>query len=279
MPDLVLVASHFDDISVTDAYTAAALFKAQFSTFNEAGPDGSTAQRRVMSVAPGVTMPARGVITALEETMLVGFGTKDGIYDQAIRQTFWTKRVTDIFKKVTPGEAALGSTGVTVLGHKAFLKDTVNASTNSEYDPMWEIFFAPYEAVVKGDFFKVGTTYYRVRGSHLDVSGFTNAASDELDANSRVSISFTDIGAYNPVTDAFNAGSSTAYGIFFDRYKLYDQLTPADRTNMAGDMTIIVAKSSITPVVGRTCTIDSRSWVILSVTSNSDAWELHVRKN
>lgn len=278
MPELHDVANAFDDISVTEAYTGAYLFKAQFSTFNGASPDGSVSQRRVISVAPGITMPARGVITALEETCLVGFGTVDGIFDRAIRQSFWTKRVTDILKKVTPGEAALGSTGVTVLGHKTYLKDTVNTGTNADYDPFWEIYFSPSENVVKGDFFKVGTTYYRVRSSHLDISGFTNAASDELDSGARVSITFTETGAYNPVTDTFNAASTAIYGMFFDRYKLYERLTAADRANMAGDMTAVVAKSSITPVVGRTCTVESRTWTILNITAISDAWEIHLRR-
>ena len=278
MPNLFDVANHFDDIAVTDGYTGASLFKAQFSTFNGASPDGSTSQRRVISMAPGLTLPLRGAITALEETSLVGLGTKDGIYGEAIRQSFWTKRITDTFEKLTPGEAALGTAGTSLYGHKSYLKDTVNSVTNSEYDPFWEIYFTPYENVSKGDFLKVGALYYRVRSAHLGVSGFTVAASDELDAGARVSVTFTGTGAYDPVSDTYATGTTTVYGLMLDRYKWYEQLTPADRQSLAGDMTLTVAISSITPVIGKDLTISSKPWKILNITAFSDAWELHIRR-
>jgi hypothetical protein len=278
MADLFLVANHFDDIAITDGYTGAALFFAQTSTFLGASPDGSVAQKRVFSMTPATTLPVRNCVVALTEMYLLGIGILDGIYGLPIRKSVWAKRVTDSVAILTPGQACLAGAGTVAYARKQYLKDTVNGATDAEYDPFWEVFFATGEPVVKGSILKVGSTYYRVRSAHLDEAGFINASSDELDSGSYVAITFAQTGAYDPVTDSYSAGTLTTNGFMFDRYKLYDQLTGADRLNHAGDMTAIVAASDVTPVIGRKVTVAGREWNILNATAEADAWTLHLRR-
>lgn len=279
MPDLFDVSNHYDDIAIADGYTGAALYNGQFSTFLESSPDGSTSARRTLSLAPNLAVPTRRAITALGETWLIGAGNVDGIYGRIIRQSFWTKKVTDTFERLTPGQAALASVGTVLYGHKEYLKDTVNGMSNAEYDPFWDIYFAPVENVVKGQFLRVGTVFYRVRTSHLAIDGLTNASSDELDVTARVIVVFEGTGAYDPITDTFAAGTTTTYGMLLDRYKSYDLLTDADEKNHPGDMTLYIAGTAFTPIAGKTCTVDGMSWNILEVTAELDAWALHLRKN
>lgn len=278
MATLFDVARHFDDIQVYDAYTSAPLFKGQFSSFMEASPDGSTAQRRTMSLSPELVIPARRVITTIDGSWIVGYGNVDGFKGQAIRQTFWTKKVTDVFYILTPGQAALQSAGTLAYGHKDYLKEVVNGVSDAEYDPFWDIYFATTEPVAKGTFMRVGSTMYRVRSARVGVEGMTGTSSDQLDAGAEVSVTFNLTGAYNPVTDTYGAGSVTTTGIYFDRYKFYEQLTEADAKSMSGDMNLVVATSAVTPVVGRTVTISGRAWTILAVTAEQDAWALHIRR-
>lgn len=278
MPEIFDVAKHFDDIAITDGYTSAALWYAQISTFLGSSPDGSVAQKRVVSTAPDLVMPARRVITALGETYVVGSGILDGIYGRSIRKTYWTKLITDTFQILTPAQACLGSAGTTAKGRREYLKDLVNNQTDAEYDPFWEIFLASTETVAKGTFLKVGSTLYRARSVHLDDAGFTNAASDQLDAGAGVSVTFTQTGAFDPITETYASGSVTTAGILLDRYKLYEQLTEADALNKPGDMSLIVAASAITPLVGRNLSIASRDWEVLTVTAELDAWHLHIRR-
>lgn len=278
MPSLFDVALHFDDIPITDGYTAAALFNAQTSTFLGASPDGSVAQKRVFSMEPATTIPARRCVVALTERYILGTTILDGIYGLPIRKSVWAKIVTESFTILTPGQACLAGAGTTAYARKQYLKDTVNGATDAEYDPFWEVFFSTSETVIKGTFLKVGTTYYRVRSSHLDEAGFLDALSDELDAGSYLSITFAQTGTYNPVTDSYSAGTLITNGFMFDRYKLYDQLTETDRLVHAGDMTVVVAASAVTPVIGRTVTIAGRDWNILNSTADQDAWTLHVRR-
>lgn len=278
MVDIYSVASHFDDIPVTDGYSGAALFNAQFNPLSQVGSGGAILEHRVINIAPGLSIPSRRVIVALGEMSLVGSGIVEGIYGVAIRQEFWMRKITDSFTKLTPGAAALDSAGTAFYGQKTYFRATNSAQTSSEYDPLWNIYCNPGEGIAEGQFLKVGSLYYRVRNAYLDLAGYTVAESDELDSGARVSVTFNTTGAYNPVTDTYASGTTTVYGILMDRYKWYDLLTPSDKPTLAGDMTLVVATSSVTPVVGKTVTIASRAWQILNVTANSDGWELHLRR-
>lgn len=278
MPSIYDVANHYDDIAVTDGYSGAALFNAQFSSFMEASPDGSTSQRRTLSMAPGLSIPSRGVISALNERWIVGTGNVDGIYGQAIRQSFWMKKTTGLYGVMLPGVAALGGAGTSAYGHKIYLKDTVNGVSDSEYDPFYNFYFHPSEATAKGSILKSGSTYYYVRSTNLGISGLVEAGSDELDTGAYQTVTFSSTGAYDPVTDAYAAGATVTSGLLMDRYMLYQQKTEADLKSMSGDMSLLVSTSVITPVVGKLVILSSRSWKILAVTAEQDAWLLHIRR-
>ena len=278
MPSIFDVAKHFDDTPVVDGYTLAPLYLGQFATFLEASPDGNTSQRRTMSLAPGLAIPARRVIYAQDTTHLVGFGTVDTFFGATIRQAFWLKHATGLFTILTPAEAALGSIGRTAYAHRDYLKDTVNTSTDSEYDPFWNIFFTPIEGVLKGTFLEFEGTFYRVRSKHVGIEDLTNAAADELDAGSRVTVEFTSTGAYDPVTDTMAGGSVTTTGILLDRYQFYELKTEADALTKAGDKTLVVAASAITPEVGRPVTVNGQPWRIEQSTPEQDAYALHIRR-
>ena len=92
MPSLFDVASHFDDVACVDSYTGAALFNAQFSSFIESSPDGSTTQKRTLSLAPTLTIPARRCISFQGEHWIVGDGNVDMIYNTPTRRAYWMKK-------------------------------------------------------------------------------------------------------------------------------------------------------------------------------------------
>lgn len=275
--DLYSVATHFHDIPVTDGYSGAALFNAYLSPLSQVGSGGAILEHRVFSIAPGLSIPTRRVIVALGEMVLVGSGVTEGIYGAAIRLEYWTRRITDSFTKLTPGAAALNSSGTAFYGQKNYFKNT-SVQSSSELDSYWNIYANPGEGLTDGQILLAGSTYYRVRTTHADLAGYTIAECDELDASPRVSVTFNLTGTYDPVTDVYASGTTTVYGILMDRYKWYDLLTPSDKPTMDGDMTLVVATSSVTPVVGKTVTIASRTWQILNVTAVSDAWEIHLRR-
>lgn len=277
MPEFIDVASHFDDVPVRDGYTSAYVFDAQFNTFDESSTDGSIVKKRTMSTRPGLVVPARRVIEFVSERWIVGDGNTDAFQGVAIRAAYWLKKVTDLATVQTPGQAAAGSSGTAMYVHRAYLKDTVNGASDSEYDPFWNFFLSATETVDKGYFFRAGGKLYRVRATpHLELNGLTLAASDELDPGAEVSVSIAGQ-TYNPVTDTYSGSVVVVTGLLFDMYKFYKLETDMDPKMHSGDMTLLV-QNSVAVGVGASLTISGQRWQVISKTSDHDAWNLHVRR-
>lgn len=272
-------ARYFDTDTVTDGYTGALLFKAQFSSFEQAAPDGSFQRRRVVSVAPGIAPASRRVVTVQGMRWIMGELVTDAFKDKPIRQTSAAKEATDLFTLLTPAQAALRASGTPLYGHKQYLKDTVNSVTDSNYDPQYEVFFAITENLKAGYFLKSASQYLHIRSMQFANEGYWVAVSDELARNpasdAEVAVTFT--GTYDPVTETRAAGTTTT-GIMLDMYKLYNFNTEADPRNQAGDMSLIVAKSAITPADNQTLTINGVSWRNIKFTSYHDAWNIQIRR-
>ena len=272
-------ARYFDTDTVTDGYTGAILFKAQFSSYEGAAPDGSYQRRRVVSVAPGITAPTRRVVSVQGMRWIMGELVTDGFKDKPIRQTCAAKEATDLFALLSPAEAALKSPGTTLYGHRQYLKDTVNSLTDSNYDPQYEVFFALTETVKAGYFLKNANSYLHIRSMQYANEGYWVAVSDELatDPASDAEVTAVFAGAYDPLTETHAAGVTTT-GIMLDMYKLYSFNTEADPRNQAGDMSLIVAKTAVTPADNQIITINSVAWRNVKFTSYHDAWNIQIRR-
>lgn len=272
-------ARYFDTDTVTDGYTGAVLFKAQFSSYEGAAPDGSFQRRRVVSVAPGILPAARRVVAVQGMRWIMGELVTDAFKDQPIRQTSAAKEATDLFNLLTPAQAALKSAGTSIYGHKQHLKDTVNSITDSNYDPQYEVFFGITENLKAGYFLKSAKQYLHIRSLLYANEGYWVAVSDELatDPATDAEVTATFSGAYNPVTETHAAGVTTT-GIMLDMYKLYNFNTEADPRNQAGDMSLIVAKSAVTPRADQLITIAGVTWKNIKFTSYFDAWNIQLRR-
>lgn len=285
---LANAAKYFDNDVVYDGYTNAQIFKAQFSSYEGAQPDGSFQRRRVISMDPSLSAPARRVIKVYNDRWVMGIPVEDGWKGRTIRRTAACKLATDYYEVLTPGQAALRTAGtVNVYAYTEYVKDTVNTPTDSDYDPQYLVAFG--EKIADGMFLKSADHYLRVRSAYPEPSGFEHVTADEIEysyggdftdgelygRNCEVTAAFS--GTYNPVTDTDAAGVTTT-GILLDMYKLYRYATAADAKNGPGDMTLVVAKSAITPLPGRTVTIAGLSWKIFGVSGHMDAWNLHLRR-
>ena len=272
-------ARYFDTDTVTDGYTGALLFKAQFSSYESAAPDGSFQRRRVVSVAPGILPATRRVVTVQGMRWIMGELVTDAFKDKPIRQTSAAKETTDLFTLLTPAQAALKNTGTLIYGHKQYLKDTVNSVTDSNYDPQYEIFFGITENLKAGHFLKSAQQYLHIRSLQYANEGYWVAVSDELATNpaTDAEVTATFAGVYDPVTETHAAGVTTT-GIMLDMYKLYNFNTEADPRNQAGDMSLIVAKSAVTPKADQLITIAGVNWKNIKFTPYFDAWNIQLRR-
>lgn len=269
-------ARYFDDTPVHDGYTGEFLWRCQFSSFNDANAVGSTSTRRILSIAPGLQLPARRVVQVFDDRWLVGDGNPDSWHGGVIRQSFNMKKATDLVEILTPAQACLGQAGTQVYAQAIYFKDTVNSLNNADYDPFWNVFISPTEAVGKGSFLRFQDRLVRVRSSYVPLEDLRIAQSDEVDDGPLAAEFAT--GAYNSATDSFAAGTVSTTVLMMDFTKAYAYLTKASERVAAGDMNALVAASALTPDVGKNVTIAGTAWNILSRSAEGNAWLLHLRR-
>ncbi len=287
-------AKYFDDIPITDAYTDTLLpYKGQFSTFIEQNPDGSTATTRTMSLAPGLALPERGVIKLLGETWMVGQTSQDGIYGESIRQTVPLRRVTDLFTKLTPGQAVVRGPSTTLYGRKQYLKDTTDATQTAAYFPFYELYFSAGEELPRpGTFFRTPKgTLFRSRSAYRTMTEMVCAQCDLVEKSSTTTAEFGSM-LYDPILDSYGTGMQVRQVMVMMPHQLHNKTSPDDPTYQPGDLTLLVRIEDGDVKVGQQMQLqtsgiewaDPRWWrgtvptQILRVTPEFDAWNLHIRR-
>lgn len=273
-------AKAFDWDSVYDAYSKAFLFKAQFSSFEAAAPDGSFSRRRVVSVASGTHILPRRVVEVQGVQWVLGDFAIDTFKDSPIRLSAAAKIATGLYTVLTPGQAALRDTNglSTCYGHADYLKGTVNTLDTSVQLPQYEVYFSTSESLETGYFLRGIGALFSIRSVYFATEGYLVALSDEISkfADS-VEVDIAASGTFDPVTETYSAGISTT-GLLLPMQYLNEFTTAADARDLAGDRSLIVAKTSMTPVVGQVIVIGGVSWKSIRYTEFLDAWNIQVRR-
>lgn len=297
---LANAAKYFDRVSMADAYTGTAMpYKVQFSTFEETDPDGSVSRRRSMSLAPGLTLPARRVASLLGEIWLLGEPSADAVFDKVIRQTVPMRRVTNLAQALTPGQVVAASTGLAIYGRLEQVKNTVDTATSSDYLPFFTLTLAgaDFKNLNSGwaqvpDFFRIEDgTLFRCRTSYPAEDGMTVVEADLIDRYGLTQAQVT-TGAYDPVTDTFAGTTSTFQTLVMPTHQLYRRKAEAEKFKPE-DLTVLVrfadypAPKVGTPLQIRIPEFNSAAPApnapfspvqIVGITLEADCWNLHVRR-
>ncbi len=297
---LANAAKYFDRVSMADAYTGTAMpYKVQFSTFEETDPDGSVSRRRSMSLAPGLTLPARRVASLLGEIWLLGEPSADAVFDKVIRQTVPMRRVTNLAQALTPGQVVAASTGLAIYGRLEQVKNTVDTATSSDYFPFFTLALAGADfknlnsgwAQVPGFFRIEDGTLFRCRTSYPAEDGMTVVEADLIDRYGLTQAQVT-TGAYDPVTDTFAGTTSTFQTLVMPTHQLYRRKAEAEKFKPE-DLTVLVrfadypAPKVGTPLQIRIPEFNSAAPApnapfspvqIVGITLEADCWNLHVRR-
>lgn len=271
------VARRADDTELYDAYTGAFLFRAQVSSFIDNQLDGAISKRRPISFAPDKRLPRRMVIQYGGERWILGDVLKDFHRGRPIRVSAAAKKATGLFSILTPGQAAANLAGADAYGQLLYLKDTVDTNTTSAYSAQFEVYFSITEAAPRYGLLKLGNSYFHIRSSYPVVDGFVCAICDEL-GEARVPAVFQQRGAYSPATDTYAETLINTHVIEFDYYKLYNKPTADAAKQVTGDLTLLVAATAVTPVVGNEVTYRGAQWRVFGVEPDQDAWRTHVRR-
>lgn len=276
MPEMCDVARHFDDADTYDGYNplGVPLFQAQFSTFVEAAPDGSTSNRRVLSVAPDVTLPLRRVLKLHDELWVAGTGLVDMFQNVAVRKSYWLKKIFANFNLSTPAQACNGVPGLDAYGHRVFLKSTVNGVSDAGYEPFWNLYFGANETAVAGTFLRDSfNTWYRCRVTYQSDEGFRMVEADQL--SPPVAVIYGSNPVYNPELDVMTSTPVSVQGFALQPSKLYKFLTNTDEKYFSGDQSLI---TSVPLTPESTISVAGEVYQVLDCTPELDAFVSHIRR-
>lgn len=270
-------AIYFDRETVYDGYNGIALFKGQVRNFNDASSTGATLRRRVLSVAPGLTVPLRRCVQLGDLHWIAGIGLTDTFQGKPIRLTYNLRVGSNLFEILAPAAACTaGAALATAYGYEEFFKDSGDNQTSSSLDTFWNIFFAPVEPVKAGSFLRVGTRMLRVRQAYATAEELRIAEADELDEDWSQAAVFTNLGTYDPIFDTYPTTTTSVPVIQMDIFKFFRWRVEAEAQKQPGDKTVFVPKT-VTPKTGATFTMNGGTWRVLAVQPEQDIWALHAR--
>lgn len=273
---LLDAAKYFDKSPVYDGYTGAYLWDSQFSSFNDSDAVGSTSTRRVLSIAPGLVMPARRVLLIENSRWVVGDGNPDLWGAEVIRQSYNMKKASDLGNIVLPGQACLAQTGTLAYFQKIYFAEQPDLTNTSDTSISWNLFFAPSEVVLSGYIVQSGTEYYRAVESYIPVEGLRVVKVRRLDSGPQP---VTFLGTtFNPMTDSYSGGSVAAQALVVPATMLFRNEDATSPIPGKGDLSVLVAKSQVPTVsVGSQLQYNGTNYRILAAKAELDAWMVHAR--
>jgi hypothetical protein len=215
-------ASRFFDRTVcADAYAPARTFLAQLDLFDDSKRDGGTVARRVLSVAPDVALPARGVFTAHGDTYILGAGHPDSFNGAVVRKKYVSHRADGLATIMTLDQAIRSlAGGSSAYGARLWVKDQKEIQESSRLNAFFAMYFAPIETVPIGSVVALAGRWHLVRQSFVSAAGFLMCEADELPLTALSSIVYTDRTAvYDAANDALTTSQTPTIPALWHRFQ------------------------------------------------------------
>lgn len=277
--DIFDAASYFDQDEIRDAYTNQLLFYGHTSPHDDHTSSGATSRRRTLTAAVDTAAPARRAISWYGDFWLIGGSNPDAFQGERLRRNYGLKKSTGLLRLLTPAQAALGQSGLGFHAHKEYYRDMTNGLSTAEFDTMWNVFCPYTEPVVKGSFFREPNgTIYRARVAYPTVDEYVVAETDQLDPDAFQAVTFTMNGPLDVATDTIPTISIATTVVQTDISKYYQFRTEAEGGQKAGDRTVFVAQSVLTPKPGAQFTMLGMTWRVVLVVPEGDSWALLARR-
>jgi hypothetical protein len=278
---LMQAAKFFDKTVCKDAY-GLGTFLGQLDLYDDSKRDGLTVERRILSTAPDVVLPARRTIQIEGESWIIGFKNVDTFQGAAIRHKYVIHRAATLGTIQTPKQK-LTTGGVSLYSSAVWLKDAKEVATSSRLYSFMNTFFALSETVVPGDILTLGADSYRIRNVYESAAGVKIGEANIMPSNTKTTASYKALSAqvYNAATDSYGVIIPTTIDILWERFQdSYVYESQAAPTYEVGDMLIVVQKSIIaSPRAADEVTIQGELWKVVSFQDdNRNCWEMQVRR-
>lgn len=265
------VANRFNDIECTDAYTGEFAFMAQLALYDDNKRDSETAERRVLSVAPGTVLPARRAVRAGEHVFLIGAAEHDFLYGRPIRTGLVAHEAIELTQVRTLAQICLNQAGFSAWAGRAWVKNMAFTEQSSRLTPQFHIQFAQTEPIALQHLITFGGRMLIVRTFNLGPSGAIITTCEELPEPIVEDVTVSG-SSFDPITDTMGAQSVVVRAVRLRWQALFQYRSNLAPTFGPEDMQIAIAKASLTLQAGMRITASDGVWQVASVANEGDVW-------
>ena len=265
----------FDRQVFADAYNPASTVRGQFDLYDDSRRDGMTVERRIISIAPSVSLPTRRTLLHDGKYWMIGDGQADYYKNAMIRNKFVAHQATELVVPRTFAQTIAGSGGTPAWAARVWVKGSKEIDISSDITDVFDIYFARGESILEHSIIQMDGRYHLVRSTYPSSAGLLVALADELPEPVVVTATVT-TKVYLPIQDGFSIDpvSVTALRIRWQSHFRYPTMN-AEKFK-PGDVILIVLKTAVTPDAGSTVVIGNDSYHVRSITDENDCWSLHL---
>lgn len=267
------VARRFDRTQCLDGYSGAAAFKAQILPYDEVRRDAVTFERRVFSVDPSVTIPARRVVTAMGEKWILGVFSKDQFLGSDIRSSYVGQRADSLATLTSIGKLVNGQAGTDAWAGRSWVKNPAFSEQSSDLSTQYDVYMSNTESTPEGVLINYLGEWLVTRVSHLTEAGFNRVTAETL-GTSPLGVGAVTFGAWNPVTDSF-VGTTSSIPVLKIRWQsLFEYSQASAPAFEAGDQQLAFSSLLVDKPLGATVILaDGTKWKVQSAMQLPDnAW-------
>lgn len=235
---LANAASYFDRTVAVDSYTGRSPIKLQLDLYDDSKRDGVTVERRVISLAHGVRVPARGVIRFAETDWVVGRLNRDVYAGGVIRQKAIVQAADGLAQVRTAAQVLASTPGTEAYAARAWEKSAKEIDESSEMFDVYSIFMHAAEPIVEGQFVTLAGELHVVRDVFTTEAGFKSALA-EVVGTSVQAVTYRSR-ALNPVTEVWTPTDSTIQALPLRWQTWYRYDSQASQRFVEGDEVLVI---------------------------------------
>lgn len=273
---LAAAASYFDTQVLTDAYGSATI-KGQFNLFDDSKRDGAATRRRILSLAPSVTLPSRRAVASDGTVWLVGSANPDYYNGSAIRRKYPLHQADGLASVQSFSQYLSGTAGLSAYAAVEWVRAAREIDESSDLADVTTAMFAIGESLSLPAIMTLAGATYLLREAHMSSAGFQSVVSDEIKSPASETGTFSDR-TYDPVNDTWTSSTASVKFLMLRWQSHFRYLSERTPHYMSGDDTLICLKSAASPRANDTVTLSDGKWQVLSVQSEGDCWSIHGRR-
>lgn len=275
--DLQDVADFFNRMECLDAYTGGFLFYGQLALYDDNKRDSETAERRVISLNPALSLPPRRVVQAAGTKFILGHRNPDD-FGGVLRAGYVAQEAPYLSQVRTLGQICRNEVGTTAYAGSAWVKNAAFTEQSSKLVPQQHIYFAQDELILESMLVTLGPRLYVVRALNLGAGGMLVCTAEELPAPN-IEVATVTNGPFDTLTETL-AGTPTPVRLVRMRWQsLFRYGSNIAPSFGPDDAQVAIAKATMTVTAGALIVMSDGTWRVASALSEGDVWLCRVTRH